>query len=369
MAGSHEGGKFNDLVVSLLNDRFVPFAPSFGDTRDGYDWWQTTMKATWPKLGECTIPGTLWFALTSNGQAVPTAKAKSSDKEGLAAVLKQVLKSYAQLPEAQRKSATPITDANRPAAAPPPGGVVLTVYDHPLLRDGQGSYRRVRDCNQKGEGPCMHIGGPQRDCVWLTAADCQALLPEQAQKGQTQNVSAKLTKRIFLFGLLPNVCWQAGMKWEADSVRQGELKLTVAEVSATRVRLRIHGSVLLVSKARADFGVDRPTLPKDFENRYDAHLEGVLEYDPVQKKIDRWNMAALGDYLGTNYARGAHPDVWQTTPLVMGFSFELNPQYYEVPAGQRLLEPLAWMLRFKRNQQFYWDPDQWEMAEKKKAKR
>jgi hypothetical protein len=296
VAGSHEGGKFTDGVVALLNDKFVPFAPGMFDTRKGYAWWDTTMKATWPKLNQCTVPGTLWFTITSTGQIVPAGKVEGfridgTPKVGLPAVLRQVLKSYARLPEAERRPAKPLEEADRPGTAPPPGGLALTVYDHPLVRE-DGRYQRMTQRTH------FHVRGPQRDCLWLTAAECRSLLPEAPRKGQTDNVPASLAKRIVLFGLLPHVCWQGGMHWDANSFRRGELKLTVAEISPSRVRLRIHGSGLLVSKAHPEYGVDRATFPKDFENRLDARLEGVLEYDPVRKKIGRWDMAALGDYVG-----------------------------------------------------------------------
>ena len=112
---------------------------------------------------------------------------------------------------------------------------------------------------------------------------------------------AKLAKRICLYGLMPQTLWVVEESWKPDSVREGELELTVEEVSpqdSPHARPRLGAAV--------GPGVLR-TWPdhkfiKNLENRYDARLEGVIVYDRAKKKIVRWDMAALGDYTGRWFA-------------------------------------------------------------------
>jgi hypothetical protein len=343
-----------------LNEKFVPFAPSYGGSHGKYDWWQTTWKELFAnraeKLHLSTIPGQLWFTISAAGQPVPASKAKDPGRNGdLAGVLKQTLELYKQLPEAQRKPAQPIADANRPTPAPPPGGVVLTVYDRFLQREGSAEYCPLVSGTRGPQRP-LHLPGPQRNSLWLTQEECRALMPDNPRRGQTMPVPANLVKRIAFFGLIPGSAWQAEYKWTADSLRNGSLALAVEEASDSHVRIRIHGSILIVTKTVAGYAVDKPNLPEGLNNQYDARLEGTIVYDPTRKQITRWDMAALGDYLGLCYAYD-HPKPFATRPLALGFAFELDRGSYELPPELRRNKP---MLLTYLPEPFYFDPGKWE---------
>lgn len=312
-----------------------------------------------------TLPGLQWCTLTAAGQPVPASKVKDPGpkKRGLANTLEQTLHLYAQLPESQRKPAQPITDANRPTQAPPPGGVVLTVYDRFLQRDYWANYRAIVG-NHSPQQP-LTVPGPQRNSLWLTQAECRLLMPENPQKGQTMPVPAHLVRRIALFGLMPASAWHAGYEWKADSLRGGSLALTIEEVSDTRVRMRLQGSALLASKIVLIYGTDRPYLPEGLNNRYDARLEGTIVYDPARKQILRWDMTALGDYLGICYAYD-HPKPFATKPLALGFAFELDSGSYELPAEFRRNKPAALTYVPER---YYFDPEKWEADGKNNQKK
>lgn len=302
--------------------------------------------------------------MTAAGQPVPANKVKTSGpKTGLAGILKQSLERYARLPEAQRKPAEAITDDNRPSPAPPPGGVVLTFYDRFLQRDGKGEYRAIVG-HHTPQQP-LTVPGPQRNSMWLTQAESHALMPDHPRKGQTIEAPASLVRRIALFGLIPASAWHSYYLWTPDSVRGSQLSLTVEDVSDSRVRLRIHGSVLLVTKTVAGYAVDKPNLPEGLNNQYDARLEGQIDYDPVQKKIARWDMVALGDYLGLCYAY-SHPKPFAVKPLAHGFAFELDRGSYELPAEFRRNKPAVLTYISER---FYFDPEKWEADWKKRNKK
>ncbi len=306
------------------------------------------------KLHLSTIPGQVWFTITAAGHPVPASKAKDpGSKGGLAALLKQTFDLYKQLPEAQRRPAEPIADANRPTLAPPPGGLVLTIYDRFLQREN-AEYCPIVSGARAPQQP-LHLPGPQRNSLWLTQEECRSLMPADPQRGQTISVPANLVKRLALFGLLPGSAWQAEYKWTADSLRSGNLNLAVEDVSASRVRLRIQGSILLRTPTVPGYAVDRPNLPEGLNNQYDARLEGTIEYDPVRKQIIRWDMVALGDYLGLCYAYD-HPKPYATTPLALGFTFELDRGSYELPPELRRNKP---MLLTYLPESFYFDPEKW----------
>jgi hypothetical protein len=245
LAGGQLGDQLSDEAIQLLNERFVPYAPSWGDGKDKYPWWQATWKDFFAnhaeKLKMSTLPGSIWFTLTAAGHPVPASKVRASGaKSDLADTLKQILELYAQLPESQRKPSETIRDANRPTPAPPPGGVVLTCYDRFLQRDERGEYHAI--VGHRTPTQPLSVPGPQRNSLWLTRAECAALMPYHPRKGQTIAAPAPLARRVFLFGFIPASAWQGGYEWKADSARGGSFTLTVEEVSGSRVNLRLHGS-------------------------------------------------------------------------------------------------------------------------------
>src|SRR5262249_2829851 len=148
-------------------------------------------------------------------------------KDGMATGLKQVLAWYARLPESERRPPV-VNGKERPNAAPPPGGLVLTVYDRPLVRDPTGQDR----IPHKGELGSLAVGrGAQRDSLWLTDAERKSLIPQNLREGEHYLVPSSLARRILLFGLSPHAVWVVEQRWEPDAVRVGQLKLTVETVS------------------------------------------------------------------------------------------------------------------------------------------
>jgi hypothetical protein len=270
------------------------------------------------------------------------------------------LEAYAKLPETERRPPA-VPGEIKPQLPPPPGGLVLTIYDRPLGRSAGepgASATEARYHLPEGDdfdGLRTHAPHGQRSSLWLTAEECRSLVPANPQKGQTYPVSGKLAKRIWLYGLVPQSLWVVEGTWLPDSVREGNLQITVEDVSAQTLRLRMHGSVLLVGKSgHKENGVDK------VEKRYDARLEGLLEYDQAKKKITRWDMAALGDYCGEWFAGQKR---WQAAtpeaPMALAFAFELDQTAYQLPPEQRRPRSFIHAYVFRVQEQFYWDPDAW----------
>lgn len=311
---------------------------------------------------EGRLRGTQLVLMTSTGRLLSGAV---KDKNSLAQGLQDILDAYAKLPEADRR-ARAVESVAKPQQAPPAGGVVLTIHDRLIWRDQDGRYRLAQGSDLGDRNPGWLAG--QRSSLWLTEAECKSLLPLDPQKGKTQMVPSKLAKRIWLFGLLPYTPASSQAIWAPDSVRQGELKLTVEEVSPLAIRMRIHGSVVLVGPPNWDL-VTTPGLGlkdrKDLENRYEARLEGLLVYDRAKNRIADWEMVALGDYIGMLRRVAWHgPE----SPLPLGIAFKLDRSDYELPPERRRPPPMVYAHTLKNKEQYYWDPEKWEADWKKQQK-
>lgn len=277
-------------------------------------------------------------------------------RDGLAQGLQEVLEAYAKLPEAERRPKEVDGDI-KPQPEPPANGLVLTIYDRPLGRDAQHQYR-LPDGDDFG-GLRTQAPHGQRSSLWLKEEEWKSLIPTNPQKGQTHKVATKLAKRIGLYGLVPQTLWVVEESWKPDSFRQGELNVTVEEVSQETVRLRMHGSVLLSAPGVLRTWPDGKFV-KNIENRYDARLEGVLTFDRAKNKITRFDLATLGDFAGRWFAGNkGWKEATPEAPLPLGFAFELDQTAYELAAERRRPRSFMHAYIFRVREEHYWDPEQW----------
>lgn len=284
-------------------------------------------------------------------------------KGGLAAALEEVLEQYAKLPEAERHPKT-VAGEVQPQPAPPPGGLVLTIYDRLLGRDNKGEYRLPE--KDDFEGLRTEAPHGQRSSLWLTAAECKSLVPDKPHEDQTIKVAAKLAKRIFLYGLVPQSLWVVEENWKPNSVLSGELNVTVEKVTAQAVHLRIWGAALLSGPGILHTWPDRKFI-KNVENCYDARLEGVIVFDRSKQQITQWNMVALGDFSGRWFAGNkGWKEATAAAPLPLAFAFEVDPTAYQLPPEQRRPRSFMHAYIFRNQEAHYWDPDQWLQSWQKK---
>jgi hypothetical protein len=287
-------------------------------------------------------------------------------KDGLALALQNVLDAYAKLPEAERRPRS-VEGEIKPQPLPPTNGLVLTVYDRPLGRDAKNNYR-LPDGADFG-GLRTHAPHGQRSSLWLKEEECKSLIPQNTQKGQTHKVSTKLARRIWLYGLVPQTLWVVEESWKPDSVRGGELNVTVEEATAQNVRLRLYGSVLLSAPSVLHTWPDRKFI-KNIENRYDARLEGVVEFDRTMSKMTRFDLVALGDFSGRWFAGNkGWKEATPEAPLPLGFAFEIDQTADALPAERRRPRSFMHAYIFRTREDHYWDPEQWlEDWKKRQAK-
>jgi hypothetical protein len=291
--------------------------------------------------------------MTSSGRLLEGTVKK---KDGLAAALQEVLDAYARLPEDSRRPKS-VEGEIKPQPAPPPNGLVLTIYDRPLGRDAKGRYR-LPDGDDFG-GLRTHAPHGQRSSLWLKEEEWKSLLPENLRKGQTQKVASKLARRIWLYGLVPQTLWVVEESWRADAVRAGGLEVTVEEVNPQVIRLRLHGAVLLSSPGVLHTWPDRKFI-KNIENRYDARLEGMIELDRTKNKITRFDLTTLGDFSGRWFAGNkGWQEATREAPLPLGFAFELDQTAYDLPPERRRPRSFMHAYIFRVAEAHYWDPDLW----------
>jgi hypothetical protein len=139
---------------------------------------------------------------------------------------------------------------------------------------------------------------------------------------------AKVAKRIWLYGLVPQSLWVVEEMWKPNSAREGEVYLTVEEDTPEAIRMRVHGSVLLTGPGILHEWPERKFI-KNIENRYDARLEGAIEYDRTNQQITRFDLTALGDFSGRWFGG---PKGWNLAtpeaPLALAFAFEIDRSAY-----------------------------------------
>jgi hypothetical protein len=303
--------------------------------------------------------------MTSAGRLL-SGSMKYGDRNSLAPALREVLAAYAKLPEEERRPKT-VAGEEKPVPAPPPGGLVLTVYDRPLGRSPKGDYRLPEGGDF--DGFRTHAPHGQRSSLWLSQDEWKSLIPAEPRTGATHQVSAKLARRIYLYSLWPQTLWVVEQAWQPNSVRESELRLTVEEASPQTVRMRLEGEVLLAGTGPLKLYPTGKVL-KTVENRYEARVHGVLVYDRAQKRISQWNMATLGDYTGCWFAgQEGWKEATPEGPLSLGFAFELDETAYQVPPERRRPRSFVHAYIFRDREPFYWDPDKWAEDWKKRQPR
>jgi hypothetical protein len=184
---------------------------------------------------------------------------------------------------------------------PPKGGLILNVYTRILDKDGAGDF-----CH----GTCSFTGGDKsaHDHLWLAAEELQALVPPGAKAGDTVPLPPKLLYRFLRYHLVDNTRGEPAF-WRTKEVRQQNLKLTVTDLSAETMTLKLEGTALLATDAD----------PQKAKRGYDVAVLGTLRFDRTTKVLDRFNVVALGQHWGSGpFTPGARAG---RTPL--GVAFEI----------------------------------------------
>lgn len=245
--------------------------------------------------------------------------------------LQNILKKWQSLPQAERTpGAVKVDDAgpmaaNVQAIAPPPNALILRTYHRLLTRETDGGVRKVRpsDYPEKfklGEKDTWitHYGErweAQPDFMWILEAEWKAIVKPNPVKGDRypllEAVADRMTRAHLTMGMAYGECGICGK----DSVRSRSLTLTVADVSADTVELRLEGSAALGAEYETSEKQDRKGSREGKSVQgFEPKVLGYLTWDRKAGAFTRFDVIALGDAYGTpggdhyfNYRPGRYP--------------------------------------------------------------
>lgn len=163
----------------------------------------------------------------------------------------------------------------------------------------------------------------QRDRAWVLQEEWKALLPAAPAAGMSVEIPRSLQQRLIRFHFVEALVGEPGV-WAPQQIRSAEFRLTVAEVTPTRLRMTLNGAVKLSTD--------------DAVTGMEGTLEGVLTCDRTKGVFDRFDVVLIADCWG---ALNRHNPVSRPGRNPVGFAFELGTGE-EVdrvpPQGARLLE-------------------------------
>lgn len=219
----------------------------------------------------------------------------------------EVLKKFNALPKEERApGAVKVPDlkpGEQTLASPPKGGAVLRVHARFLATGDKGKprYAKGEDFPLMGKTDrersywalFLH---PNTEYMWITEAECKALIPVTPTRGQKIEAPEAVVDRLARFHLTPRRAMTSeGGILPKKAVRSARLALVVEEVTEKHLRLRLEGHVHTGTKYEADKATT-PNGPLGFG--FEAPLQGVLEYDRARKAIVRLDLVGLGHVWG-----------------------------------------------------------------------
>lgn len=240
------------------------------------------------------------------------------------------LKRWRDLPVRERKPGavqvgnSGASDANIPT--PPPNALILQVFESRLASNLKGELRR----RLKHETFSWGEYEPGRDQIWLSEADWKALVPESREKGSRRVLPTGIANR--LIARMTDWSEANGAHWEAKHVRSNRWTLVLEDLTSSALLLRLEGSVRLAHDSPRDAVHYHASLrplhhedPKAFA-RFDGQVLGYLNYDLDRKVFTRFDVVALGEYVGpllNPYRNEDRQNFYLIKPCPLGIAFEI----------------------------------------------
>jgi hypothetical protein len=252
--------------------------------------------------------------------------------------LTKLLQEYRALPESDRKpKIEEESGAVDPARLPPElpkGGLSLIVYQVSLGRAENGEYTRL--ANVMAPGPSWNLKVPltMNDLIWGTAEESRALIPAGAQKGQKIVVPPSLFKRV---AMTQAYDWMLGYQNDWLPLREGELVMTVDEVTAKEIRLHVEG----FSKVG---GTEEQMRACTCERQRgcshwgcDLQYYGVARIDRARQSFSEFRVVGIGN----TWSKVKRADLSYGSQVVRYPTGILLDLPSDVPANRRAWPPLA----------------------------
>jgi hypothetical protein len=250
-----------------------------------------------------------------------SGKVLGAPKPGWSSEMKQGYAEFQQLPLSERQPAIESIPKHTDGRPPvPPKGLVLLVQSRALTTDADGNALAHPGVSQQ-------TGGPQRDFLWLTEADAQALAPAEIKQGFQYKMPEPLLKRISRYYFIDRtIKGVLESPWPLEHYRAGELNLQVKEVTGDTCLVEMLGFAVLRDHAEVD----------KTNRRGEFHLYGTLTYNHKTKTFERIELAVVGCYVH-GYVEDYLVKLGQERVVGLGFVFELStPQslgYGTMPWG------------------------------------
>jgi len=292
--------------AKLIKENFVAVSVS------NYDQVRNDAVGQFFKDAKMQLPGAggSQWAVTAGGKVL-----EANNHHGTGFSIKNALEKWRALPATERapgafkvgELGTP--DPLRTVPTPPAGGLILKVYYRAFMRDGDKlRYVTGKDLWHDEQGEKTEAGfdtqypdrittpQAQPDHLWLTEAEWKSLLPAAPRQGDKFPVPASITDRVLRWHLNPLSVYGETTALGAKTVRAGELSLTVDDVSAKSVRLRLDGFAKLGSEPPTAVAEGKAACLDQWG--YEPRLLGFIEYDARNKVITRFDVVALGEHFG-----------------------------------------------------------------------
>jgi RNA polymerase sigma factor (sigma-70 family) len=225
------------------------------------------------------------------------------------------------------------------APAPPPGGLVLKIDARLLTRDGSGQLRHAlpedfRKVADNHPDRLSYFMQASPDHMWLTEREWRSLISPAPRQGDRQRVPEAVVRRMLRYHLSPHHIYAQGGTWPKQSIRRGEMELTVTAVSPSEVRMCLDGLIALGAAEDQTLTFDRQELG------YEARCHGQLSYDRQQQRFKKVSLTVLGDVYGKMPDGKGHVDgMTRQGHQPLGFTFELvagdAPADRIPPTGQK----------------------------------
>lgn len=320
-------------VVKIIKENFIPVV--------GDDWYQrrrndevgkffrsvvdqTWKRGNWGNNGGDNRQGIYCF--TPSGRMLTEMKNIGNLPGELKRLLQSGAAAWNRLPaEERRPGAVTVADVpfdpgfHRPV---PAGALVLRQYQRGLKRGSDGTLE-AHDFSF-GKAPVW----AQRDRAWILADEWKALIPPTPTVGAQVELPAPLKRRLLRYHFVEALVGEPGV-WQPDQIRSERLTATLESVTASALRYRLEGSVVLATEA--DLAKARCGLQ--------GNLAGIATYDRTKGAFSRLDLVLVADCWG---ALNAHNPMSREGRNPVGFAFELGTGAdvdRVPPQGARVLQP------------------------------
>lgn len=275
--------------------------------------------------------------LTASGKLIGLADRVRGGKD-----IEKLLDDYKKQPEAERKpKVAALTNPDRkvPLNRLPKDALRIKLWSRGLERNDKGDLTSKlwkELWTKESYGDWWAKVEPGYDYLWLTPDEWKSLVPAEMKVGHRYALPKSLVKKITCDPLTHNAFSRnPPMVWKPKHLQTQEVKLTVSDVSPTRVQIRVEGAVRLEGPVRDAWGGWNPRTPKgeaiakDTPLSFDGRMLGYLAYDRKAEKFTRFDIAALGDFIGF-YSDANAKGVIRSLPLGVAFGIDPGPP---VPPG------------------------------------